>query len=145
MRIWSALLTHRCTRKKECGRSYENNTWLWSPNQQCVQIQDFDPPNLSCKKTQQVQERLSEDANDHGCFSVSFPSVSAPPPRAKFSSCWVLLNLNQSKLLKHSHKWRSLCCQQHFKQLLTSGSWTSGGFPEELQRNTLFILCTVTL
>ncbi|CAB1346303.1 unnamed protein product [Coregonus sp. 'balchen'] len=29
--------------------------WLWSPNQQCVQIQAFSPPNLSCMKTQQVE------------------------------------------------------------------------------------------
>ncbi|XP_008303974.1 plexin-B2-like, partial [Stegastes partitus] len=44
----------RCTRKQDCSRSSEENTWLWSPNQQCVQIQAFDPPNLSCRKTQQV-------------------------------------------------------------------------------------------
>uniref|UniRef100_A0A8D3A8D2 Plexin b2a, tandem duplicate 1 n=1 Tax=Scophthalmus maximus TaxID=52904 RepID=A0A8D3A8D2_SCOMX len=30
------------------------NTWLWSPAQQCVQIQSYDPPNLSRRKTQQV-------------------------------------------------------------------------------------------
>ncbi|XP_071370371.1 plexin-B2-like, partial [Centroberyx affinis] len=49
------VLEGRCTRKFECGRSTEQNTWLWSPNQQCVQIQAFSPPNLSCKKTQQVE------------------------------------------------------------------------------------------
>ncbi|XP_078138128.1 plexin-B2-like isoform X2 [Centroberyx gerrardi] len=48
------VLEGRCTRKFECDRSTEKNTWLWSPNQQCVQIQAFSPPNLSCKKTQQV-------------------------------------------------------------------------------------------
>ncbi|XP_069375673.1 plexin-B2-like isoform X2 [Paralichthys olivaceus] len=48
------VLEGRCTRKQECDRSTEENTWLWSPNQQCVQIQAFDPPNLSCRKTQQV-------------------------------------------------------------------------------------------
>ncbi|KAF3705250.1 Plexin-B2 MM1 Precursor [Channa argus] len=48
------VLEGRCTRKHECSRSTEENTWLWSPNQQCVQIQAFDPPSLSCKKTQQV-------------------------------------------------------------------------------------------
>ncbi|XP_062339589.1 plexin-B2-like [Osmerus eperlanus] len=48
------VLESRCTRKGECDRSAEDNTWLWSPNQQCVQIQSFNPPNLSNKKTQQV-------------------------------------------------------------------------------------------
>ncbi|XP_022605510.1 plexin-B2-like [Seriola dumerili] len=48
------VLEGRCTRKQECSRSREENTWLWSPNQQCVQIRAFDPPNLSCRKTQQV-------------------------------------------------------------------------------------------
>lgn len=48
------VLEGKCTRKKECSRWRENNTWLWSPNQHCVEIQAFDPPNLSCKKTQQV-------------------------------------------------------------------------------------------
>ncbi|XP_051247884.1 plexin-B2 [Dicentrarchus labrax] len=48
------VLEGRCTRKQECSRSMEQNTWLWSPDQQCVQIQSFNPPNLSCKKTQQV-------------------------------------------------------------------------------------------
>ncbi|XP_049891870.1 plexin-B2a isoform X1 [Epinephelus moara] len=48
------VLEGKCTRKKECSRWREENTWLWSPNQQCVQIKAFNPPNLSCKKTQQV-------------------------------------------------------------------------------------------
>ncbi|XP_074553968.1 plexin-B2-like [Halichoeres trimaculatus] len=48
------VLEGKCTRKQECSRSSEENTWLWSPNQQCVQIQAFNPPNLSCKKTQMV-------------------------------------------------------------------------------------------
>uniref|UniRef100_A0A665URW1 Plexin-B2-like n=1 Tax=Echeneis naucrates TaxID=173247 RepID=A0A665URW1_ECHNA len=48
------VLEGKCTRKQECSRSTEENAWLWSPNQQCVQIQAFDPPNLSCRKTQQV-------------------------------------------------------------------------------------------
>ncbi|CAJ1054611.1 plexin-B2a [Xyrichtys novacula] len=48
------VLEGRCTRKLECNRSMEENTWLWSPNQQCVQIKAYNPPNLSCKKTQLV-------------------------------------------------------------------------------------------
>ncbi|XP_029017170.1 plexin-B2a [Betta splendens] len=48
------VLEGKCSRKQECSRSLENNTWLWSPKQQCVQIAAFDPPNLSCRKTQQV-------------------------------------------------------------------------------------------
>lgn len=49
---WSSVL--RCTRKQDCSRSSEENAWLWSPSQQCVEIQSFTPPNLSCKKKQQV-------------------------------------------------------------------------------------------
>ncbi|KAM7367318.1 hypothetical protein PAMP_015229 [Pampus punctatissimus] len=48
------VLEGKCTRKQECSRSTEDNTWLWSPDQQCVQIQAFNPLNLSCTKTQQV-------------------------------------------------------------------------------------------
>ncbi|XP_024140535.1 plexin-B2 [Oryzias melastigma] len=48
------VLEGKCSQKKDCGRSTERNTWLWSPDQKCVEIQTFDPPNLSCKKTQQV-------------------------------------------------------------------------------------------
>ncbi|XP_040885699.1 plexin-B2a [Toxotes jaculatrix] len=48
------VLEGKCTKKQDCSRSMEKNTWLWSPDQQCVQIQSFIPPNLSCKKTQQV-------------------------------------------------------------------------------------------
>ncbi|XP_037098477.1 plexin-B2a isoform X1 [Syngnathus acus] len=48
------VLEGRCTRQQECGRSSVENTWLWSPNQQCVEIRAFDPPSLSCHKTQQV-------------------------------------------------------------------------------------------
>uniref|UniRef100_A0A669DD70 Plexin b2a, tandem duplicate 1 n=1 Tax=Oreochromis niloticus TaxID=8128 RepID=A0A669DD70_ORENI len=45
------VLEGKCTRKQDCGRSSELNTWLWSPDGKCVQIQGFNPPNLSCKKT----------------------------------------------------------------------------------------------
>ncbi|CAN9508504.1 unnamed protein product [Ophioblennius macclurei] len=49
------VLEGRCSRKQDCSRSEEDNAWLWSPHQHCVQIQAFDPPNLSCRKTQQVE------------------------------------------------------------------------------------------
>uniref|UniRef100_A0A673XLY6 Plexin b2a n=1 Tax=Salmo trutta TaxID=8032 RepID=A0A673XLY6_SALTR len=48
------VLQGKCTRKGDCPRAEDDNTWLWSPNQQCVQIQAFNPPNLSCRKTKQV-------------------------------------------------------------------------------------------
>ncbi|KAJ7997876.1 hypothetical protein DPEC_G00216720, partial [Dallia pectoralis] len=48
------VLQGRCTRRSECRRAEERNGWLWSPDQKCVTIKSFHPPNLSCKKTQQV-------------------------------------------------------------------------------------------
>uniref|UniRef100_A0A4W5NEG8 Plexin B2 n=1 Tax=Hucho hucho TaxID=62062 RepID=A0A4W5NEG8_9TELE len=48
------VLEGRCTRRSDCRRAEEKNGWLWSPKQQCVKIVSFNPPNLSCKKTQQV-------------------------------------------------------------------------------------------
>ncbi|XP_042259850.1 plexin-B2-like [Thunnus maccoyii] len=48
------VLEGKCTRKQDCSRSDEENTWLWSPNQKCVQIEGFNPRSISCKKTQQV-------------------------------------------------------------------------------------------
>ncbi|KAJ3597049.1 hypothetical protein NHX12_003449, partial [Muraenolepis orangiensis] len=49
------VLEGRCTRRSECRRAEEKNGWLWSPNQQCVKILSFSPPNLSCHKTQKVE------------------------------------------------------------------------------------------
>uniref|UniRef100_A0A8K9WUT6 Sema domain-containing protein n=1 Tax=Oncorhynchus mykiss TaxID=8022 RepID=A0A8K9WUT6_ONCMY len=46
------VLEGRCTRRSDCQRAEEKNGWLWSPKQQCVKIVSFNPPNLSCKKTQ---------------------------------------------------------------------------------------------
>ncbi|XP_056134041.1 plexin-B2-like [Lampris incognitus] len=75
------VLEGRCTRKTECRRSDEENTWLWSPNQQCVQIQAFDPPNLSCKKTQQVAISVPtlprlEESNILQCVFGTFCSTA---------------------------------------------------------------------
>uniref|UniRef100_A0A8C2HTA9 Plexin b2b n=1 Tax=Cyprinus carpio TaxID=7962 RepID=A0A8C2HTA9_CYPCA len=50
------VLEGRCTRRSECSRAEEKNGWLWSPNQQCVKIVSFHPPNLSCLKSQQVPD-----------------------------------------------------------------------------------------
>uniref|UniRef100_A0A8C1TUD8 Plexin b2a n=1 Tax=Cyprinus carpio TaxID=7962 RepID=A0A8C1TUD8_CYPCA len=49
------VLEGRCTRKKDCRKAELENTWLWSPNQTCVTIQSFNPPNISCKKTERTQ------------------------------------------------------------------------------------------
>uniref|UniRef100_A0A8C7IKJ7 Plexin b2b n=1 Tax=Oncorhynchus kisutch TaxID=8019 RepID=A0A8C7IKJ7_ONCKI len=51
------VLEGRCTRRSSCRRAEEKNGWLWSPKQQCVKIVSFHPPNLSCRKTQQVVYR----------------------------------------------------------------------------------------
>uniref|UniRef100_A0A8C9U8S0 Sema domain-containing protein n=1 Tax=Scleropages formosus TaxID=113540 RepID=A0A8C9U8S0_SCLFO len=44
----------RCTRKSDCRKAEEEKHWLWSPQNQCVEITSFQPPNLSCKKMQKV-------------------------------------------------------------------------------------------
>uniref|UniRef100_UPI003D9C8BA2 plexin-B2b isoform 2 precursor n=1 Tax=Danio rerio TaxID=7955 RepID=UPI003D9C8BA2 len=49
------VLEGRCSRRSECSRAEEKHGWLWSPNQQCVKIISFHPPNLSCLKSQQVE------------------------------------------------------------------------------------------
>ena len=69
----------RCTRRSECRRAEEKNGWLWSPRQQCVKIVSFYPPNLSCKKTQKVQRRLSSLSLSLAlslCSLNLFPSLS---------------------------------------------------------------------
>uniref|UniRef100_A0A8C9SGA4 Sema domain-containing protein n=1 Tax=Scleropages formosus TaxID=113540 RepID=A0A8C9SGA4_SCLFO len=50
-RGWCAL-EGRCTRKSDCRKAEEEKHWLWSPQNQCVEITSFQPPNLSCKKMQ---------------------------------------------------------------------------------------------
>uniref|UniRef100_A0A9J7ZWT3 Sema domain-containing protein n=1 Tax=Cyprinus carpio carpio TaxID=630221 RepID=A0A9J7ZWT3_CYPCA len=52
------VLEGRCSRRSECSRAEEKNGWLWSPDQQCVKIVSFHPPNLSCLKSQQVPVHL---------------------------------------------------------------------------------------
>uniref|UniRef100_A0AAZ3SG31 Sema domain-containing protein n=1 Tax=Oncorhynchus tshawytscha TaxID=74940 RepID=A0AAZ3SG31_ONCTS len=56
------VLQGKCTRKGDCPRAEDDNTWLWSPNQQCVQIQAFNPPNLSCRKTDYLLFSLQADS-----------------------------------------------------------------------------------
>ncbi|KTF93563.1 hypothetical protein cypCar_00010427 [Cyprinus carpio] len=58
----------RCTRKKDCRKAELENTWLWSPNQTCVTIQSFNPPNISCKKTERTQVIID---------ILSLPSISS--------------------------------------------------------------------
>lgn len=88
----SAFSTLRCTRKQECSRSSERNAWLWSPDQKCVEIESFDPPNLSCKKKDQVGGPGCET----GCL------CGETVPRASFTSRWRMpFLLNQSEHWKH--------------------------------------------
>uniref|UniRef100_A0A671QLW9 Plexin-B2-like n=1 Tax=Sinocyclocheilus anshuiensis TaxID=1608454 RepID=A0A671QLW9_9TELE len=49
------VLEGRCTRKKDCRKGEGKNAWLWSPKQTCVTIESFEPPNISCKKTEPTQ------------------------------------------------------------------------------------------
>uniref|UniRef100_A0A673HT16 Plexin-B2-like n=1 Tax=Sinocyclocheilus rhinocerous TaxID=307959 RepID=A0A673HT16_9TELE len=49
------VLEGRCTRKKDCRKGEGKNAWLWSPKQTCVTIESFEPPNISCKKTERTQ------------------------------------------------------------------------------------------
>ncbi|KAG7454750.1 hypothetical protein MATL_G00263040 [Megalops atlanticus] len=49
------VLEGRCTRKSDCKGAEQRNRWLWSPDQQCVKIESFNPPNMSCRKTQEVE------------------------------------------------------------------------------------------
>ncbi|KAA0720962.1 Plexin-B2 Precursor [Triplophysa tibetana] len=53
------VLEGRCTRKKDCSRGGEKNAWLWSPDQTCVTIKNFEPPNISCKKTDSTQVKIN--------------------------------------------------------------------------------------
>uniref|UniRef100_A0A8C6TTC3 Plexin b2b n=1 Tax=Neogobius melanostomus TaxID=47308 RepID=A0A8C6TTC3_9GOBI len=50
------VLEGRCTRRSECRRAEEKNGWLWSPDEKCVEIMSFFPPNLSCRKTETVRQ-----------------------------------------------------------------------------------------
>ncbi|KAI7791770.1 plexin-B2-like [Triplophysa rosa] len=63
------VLEGRCTRKKDCSRGEEKNAWLWSPKQTCVTVQSFEPPNISCKKTDRTQVKIDVP---------SLPAISSP-------------------------------------------------------------------
>ncbi|XP_051547360.1 plexin-B2-like isoform X2 [Myxocyprinus asiaticus] len=62
-------LEGRCTRKKDCSRGEEEHAWLWSPKQTCVTIQSFEPPNISCKKTDSPKVEIEV---------LSLPSINSP-------------------------------------------------------------------
>uniref|UniRef100_A0A665UTN9 Plexin-B2-like n=1 Tax=Echeneis naucrates TaxID=173247 RepID=A0A665UTN9_ECHNA len=83
------VLEGKCTRKQECSRSTEENAWLWSPNQQCVQIQAFDPPNLSCRKTQQVRREAGSlrAAHKASLQPTRYQQQFAPERRCVRLSC----------------------------------------------------------
>uniref|UniRef100_A0A671QEU8 Plexin-B2-like n=1 Tax=Sinocyclocheilus anshuiensis TaxID=1608454 RepID=A0A671QEU8_9TELE len=75
------VLEGRCTRKKDCRKGEGKNAWLWSPKQTCVTIESFEPPNISCKKTEPTQVlKYNMYTNTHtviqsGCLSelLCFP------------------------------------------------------------------------
>lgn len=86
------VLEGKCTRQQDCSRSMEENTWLWSPNQQCVQIQTFTPPNISCRKTQQVDIAIPAmprlRSNDTlQCVFGSYTSGAAMNSYSKVVTC----------------------------------------------------------
>ncbi|KAJ8393354.1 hypothetical protein AAFF_G00060760 [Aldrovandia affinis] len=74
------VLEGRCSRMWDCKGAEQKNGWLWSPGQQCVQIQSFNPPNISCRRTQQVEINvpslpvIKEDNRLHCKFGSSFTS-----------------------------------------------------------------------
>ncbi|XP_061085199.1 plexin-B2-like [Conger conger] len=89
------VLEGRCSRKQACKGASVQNGWLWSPGGQCVQIQSFTPPSISCKKTQEVvlsvpllpnvpePDRLQcrfGDAKSQGLMNGSEISCSLPDP-----------------------------------------------------------------
>ncbi|XP_029105345.1 plexin-B2-like [Scleropages formosus] len=51
---WLVQQQRLCTRKSDCRKAEEEKHWLWSPQNQCVEITSFQPPNLSCKKMQKI-------------------------------------------------------------------------------------------
>lgn len=98
----------RCTRRSECRRAEEKNGWLWSPRQHCVKIVSFFPPNLSCKKTQEVQPCVS---------SHSFSLI--------LSFCSLLLFLSPSRSAQHNPtNMHSLSNKQFF--IVNQRPWALG-------------------
>uniref|UniRef100_A0A673ASF8 Plexin-B2-like n=1 Tax=Sphaeramia orbicularis TaxID=375764 RepID=A0A673ASF8_9TELE len=71
------VLEGKCTRKQECGGSNEENTWLWSPNQQCVKIEAFNPPNLKRERESKCEQAglLLSSLDPADC-----PQFEAPEP-----------------------------------------------------------------
>uniref|UniRef100_A0A8C2ALG3 Plexin b2b n=1 Tax=Cyprinus carpio TaxID=7962 RepID=A0A8C2ALG3_CYPCA len=71
------VLEGRCSRRSECSRAEEKNGWLWSPDQQCVKIVSFHPPNLSCLKSQQVPALpILRDSDRIHCAFGSYQSTA---------------------------------------------------------------------
>uniref|UniRef100_A0A8C5BVZ8 Plexin b2a, tandem duplicate 1 n=1 Tax=Gadus morhua TaxID=8049 RepID=A0A8C5BVZ8_GADMO len=114
------VLKGRCTRKLQCERSEEANTWLWSPAQRCVRIESFNPASISCKKTDQVSlylvpalprlgaldvlhcvfgEVRSQAAMAGSLVTCSLPEpgkVPAPPPRQDYVSVPMRVMVNDT-------------------------------------------------
>uniref|UniRef100_A0A8C1TT02 Plexin b2a n=1 Tax=Cyprinus carpio TaxID=7962 RepID=A0A8C1TT02_CYPCA len=80
------VLEGRCTRKKDCRKAELENTWLWSPNQTCVTIQSFNPPNISCKKTERTQITVN-DGIEVASSAFEFYNCAAVVKRSENTPC----------------------------------------------------------
>ncbi|XP_069085759.1 plexin-B2 isoform X3 [Pleurodeles waltl] len=49
----------KCTRKNQCARADENNHWLWSPGNTCMDITLYSPESMSRKKRERVTMTVS--------------------------------------------------------------------------------------
>ncbi|XP_062850780.1 plexin-B2a [Trichomycterus rosablanca] len=71
------VLEGKCTTKRKCSRGEEKNAWLWSPNQKCVTIKAFDPPNISCKSKNQVKIDVPDLPSIDGQLKCVFDSINS--------------------------------------------------------------------
>uniref|UniRef100_A0A673HVF2 Plexin-B2-like n=1 Tax=Sinocyclocheilus rhinocerous TaxID=307959 RepID=A0A673HVF2_9TELE len=90
------VLEGRCTRKKDCRKGEGKNAWLWSPKQTCVTIESFEPPNISCKKTERTQVlKHSMYTNTH---TVIQSGVISNPNLLRIDSGLIFTGCNRSSL-----------------------------------------------
>uniref|UniRef100_A0A673I0T1 Plexin-B2-like n=1 Tax=Sinocyclocheilus rhinocerous TaxID=307959 RepID=A0A673I0T1_9TELE len=94
------VLEGRCTRKKDCRKGEGKNAWLWSPKQTCVTIESFEPPNISCKKTERTQVlKHSMYTNTH---TVIQSGVISNPNLLRIDSGLIFTGCNRSSLSENT-------------------------------------------
>ncbi|XP_028664635.2 plexin-B2 [Erpetoichthys calabaricus] len=124
------VLEGKCTRRAACPLAAENNHWLWSPDQKCIEINSFEPSNQSRGNPKQVTLTLNPfplieetvtcdfggklteitNANILVCEPPSAQDIPSTPQEKDFVEVKVKISLTKSNILLASGMFQFYDC-----------------------------------